>query len=223
VGRNAGSINNCYATGDVTSNRTISWNLGGLVGYNYYGSISNSYSKGNVTGANSSWYLGGLVGLNQSSSISNSYSTGTVTGGNVSTYVGGLVGNSYFDWDSNISGSYFLATSGPDNGYGTPLTDAQMRQQSSFVGWDFVWETVNGPNDVWAICEGISYPKLAWQYIVGDSDNDKDVDFTDFALIGNKWMQADSTLYCGGTDLTGDEWVDLNDLAVMCKYWLQGL
>ena len=64
-----------------------------------------------------------------------------------------------------------------------------MKQQVSFIGWDFVWETVNGPNDVWAICEGVSYPKLAWQFIAGDSDNDKDVDFTDFALIGNKWMK----------------------------------
>jgi len=135
--------------------------------------------------------------------------------------------------DSNsISSSYFLITSEPNdgnepndgsglnNGYGTPLTDAQMKQQASFVGWDFVLETANGPNDIWAICEDASYPKLAWQFIAGDLDNDKDVDFTDFAMMGNKWMQVDSNLYCGGSDLTGDGLVDWDDLAALAENWL---
>jgi len=98
-----------------------------------------------------------------------------------------------------------------------------MKQQSNFIGWDFVWETANGTDDIWAICEGASYPKLAWQFVPGDSDNDKDVDFEDFAMMGNKWRQADSNLYCGGTDLTGDEWVDLDDLAAFAGNWLHGL
>jgi len=42
------------------------------------------------------------------------------------------------------------------------------------------------------------------------------------AAMGLKWMQADSTIYCGGMDLTCDDWVDLNDLAIMCNYWLEG-
>ena len=73
----------------------------------------------------------------------------------------------------------------------------------------------------WAICKGVSYPKLAWQYVVGDFDNDKDVDFVDFATMGLKWLQADSPLYCGGTDLTGDGLVDLDDLDAFVENWLQ--
>jgi len=39
VGENRGTVSNCYATGSVTGNRCV----GGLVGYNYYGTVSNSY------------------------------------------------------------------------------------------------------------------------------------------------------------------------------------
>jgi hypothetical protein len=123
----------------------------------------------------------------------------------------------------NIGSSYFLITSGPDNGFGEPLTDEQMKQQDNFIGWDFVWESANGSSDIWVICEGNGYPKLSWQYdlMAGDFDNDWDVDFNDFAAMGLKWMEADSNLYCGGIDLTGDGLVDLYDLAIFAENWLQ--
>jgi hypothetical protein len=38
--------------------------------------------------------------------------------------------------------------------------------------------------------------------------------------MGQNWMQGDSTLYCGGSDLTGDEWVDLDDLDALVDNWL---
>ena len=75
-----------------------SYNVGGLVGENDNGTVSNSYSTGNVTGES---YVGGLVGENWQSNISNSYSTGNVTG--EESAVGGLVGS---NWDGNISNSY---------------------------------------------------------------------------------------------------------------------
>jgi hypothetical protein len=201
-----GNITNCFSTGDVSGNK---W-TGGLCGAG--GDIANCYSTGDVSGNNCT---GGLCGVG--SNITNCYSTGSVSGND--EYTGGLVGQMY----GTISNSCFLDTAGPNNGAGMPLTDTQMKQQSNFTGWDFVWETVNGTDDIWAICEGVSYPKLAWQFIAGDSDNDKDVDFTDFAMMGNKWMQADSNLYCGGTDLTGDGLVNLEDLAALAENWLRVL
>jgi len=206
-----GDINECFSTGNVTG----TYNIGGLVGGNNSDSnIRNSYALSNVTGIGGSNRLGGLVGLNDTfSSITNCYSAGTVSG---SSGVGGLVGVNA----SSINSSYFLDTAGLNNGYGTPLTDEEMKQQASFTGWDFVWETVNGPNDVWAICEGVSYPKLAWEFIAGDSDSDEDVDFADFASMGNKWLQADSHLYCGGADFTGDGIVDIEDLDAFVDNWL---
>ncbi|MHC4123883.1 MAG: GLUG motif-containing protein, partial [Planctomycetota bacterium] len=130
------TIVNCYATGSVSGGDT----LGGLVGRNFYSSISNCYATGSVNGNNN---IGGLLGYDLGS-VSNCYATGNVSG--VSSF-GGLVGNT--DYGSCITYCYFLETAGPDNGYGSPLTDAQMQQQSSFVGWDFVGETASGTSQIW--------------------------------------------------------------------------
>jgi filamentous hemagglutinin family protein len=59
--------------------------IGGLVGYSFRGTVSDSYATGSVSGAN---YVGGLVGYDHGT-VSNGYSTGSVSGAN---YVGGLVG-----------------------------------------------------------------------------------------------------------------------------------
>jgi flagellin-like protein len=80
-----------------TGNVTGEQEVGGLVGENNNGNISNSYSTGNVTGADD---VGGLVGFNDNGNISNSYSTGNVTG---ESDVGGLVGRNY---ESTVSNSY---------------------------------------------------------------------------------------------------------------------
>ncbi|WNL33232.1 GLUG motif-containing protein [Arcobacter cryaerophilus gv. pseudocryaerophilus] len=80
---------------------------GGLVGVNEYGTISNSYATGTVSGNN---YVGGLVGVNDGGTISNSYASGTVSG---TENIGGLVG-----WNSEgtITNSYTSGTvSGTEN------------------------------------------------------------------------------------------------------------
>jgi hypothetical protein len=218
-------ITNCFATGSVTGGDN-SAHLGGLIGQNGRyaegtGHITNSYARGSIIAGDNSRYLGGLLGYNYAGRITACYTTSNIVFGEGSSLIGGLIGSGR---DQYITGCYRLDPNdggGPDNGFGEPLTDNQLKQQASFVGWDFVWETANGPNDVWAICEDVNYPKLAWEYVVGDSDNDKDVDFIDFAPFGNKWMQADSTLYCGGNDLTGDVFVDLEDLAAFAENWLR--
>jgi hypothetical protein len=213
-----GNIDRCFASGDING-KDSSYSLGGLVGTNdNSGKINNCYSTGNVSSGNGSDSIGGLVGGNYyDCSITNCYSTSSITTGEETYNIGGLIG--YYD-AGDINDCYFLDVAGPNNGYATPLADSQMKQQASFIGWDFVWETANGPNDVWAICEGVSYPKLAWQFIPGDFDNNKDVNFIDFSTFASEWMQTDSTLYCGGADLTGDGLIDITDLAVFTQNWL---
>ncbi|MGA2092508.1 MAG: GLUG motif-containing protein [Sedimentisphaerales bacterium] len=207
-------VTTCYATSVVNG---ISY-VGGLAGVLWNNNARNCSATGSVTGDGN--YIGGLVGYADYAGAIYCYATGAVIGeGN---YVGGLVGyqnsgmvTSSF-WDVNTTGQ--LTSAG-----GKGKTTAEMKTESTFTnaGWDFVWETANGSNDIWAICESVSYPKLAWQYKVGDSDNDKDVDFSDFATLAGKWIQADSTLYCGGSDLTGDGFVDLEDLYAFAENWLQ--
>ena len=59
--------------------------VGGLIGDNWEGTVTNCRSSGSVTGEN---YVGGLVGISDGT-ISSSYSTGSVTG---DFWVGGLLG-----------------------------------------------------------------------------------------------------------------------------------
>jgi hypothetical protein len=76
--------------------------VGVLVGDNE-GTVSYSYSTGNVTGSVDSGGIGGMVGINLGT-VSNSYSSGSVTG---DTWVGGLVG-----WNEvgTVSNSYSTAS-----------------------------------------------------------------------------------------------------------------
>ncbi|HEY9167840.1 MAG TPA: GLUG motif-containing protein, partial [Candidatus Kryptonia bacterium] len=108
AGYNGSAITDCYSTGSVNGTNTTSNNdIGGLVGMNLDGAISEDYSTATVSGQS---YVGGLVGENYTgSTISNSYSTGNVT--SVLRYAGGLVGNNAY---GTISNSYSLgkATAG---------------------------------------------------------------------------------------------------------------
>ena len=74
--------------------------VGGLVGGQYGGSLSNSSSTCTVSGSNSR--IGGLVGIS-SSTVSNCYSMGSVSsiGSGVVWYVGGLIGDMYYCTLSN--------------------------------------------------------------------------------------------------------------------------
>jgi hypothetical protein len=72
-------------------------NVGGLVGRNIEGTISNSYSTGSVIGGG---FVGGLVGMNHEGIVGDSYSTSNVTGDH---RVGGLVGKNY---KGTVSDSY---------------------------------------------------------------------------------------------------------------------
>jgi len=161
VGSNRSTISSSFCTGTVSATNTV----GGLVGVNS-GSISNAYSTGLVIGETG---VGGLVGENQRGSgrgrhpgtVNMSYSTARVSG---NESVGNLVG---FNGDGNIISSFWNTETSaqPASDGGIGLTTTEMQTASTFLeaGWDFVNETVNGPNDIWKIAEGLSYPRLWWE------------------------------------------------------------
>lgn len=181
VGANSGRISASYSTGAVTGTTMC---VGGLVGINF-SVIASSYADAMVLSYDS--HVGGLVGQNMGPVMS-CYSAGTVTG---EEHIGGLAGSSigsacivtsytfasvtvpiYSWWGGGLVGSggakdncYFLALDdggGPDNQIGTPLTANQMKQQTSFVDWDFWGTASDGANDEWCMSDG-GYPVLAWQ------------------------------------------------------------
>ena len=114
-------------------------NVGGLLG-NGNTAIQYCYSMANVAGASN---IGGLAGNRGSGAITQSYATGNVTG---TSNVGGLTGGG----TGTITGSYYNSETlgGGSNGFGR--TTAQMKTQSSYIGWDFatpIWKIDSKAND----------------------------------------------------------------------------
>ncbi len=241
VGLNGGAVTQCYSTRVVSGG----WDVGGLVGTNR-GSITDSYATGSVTGQLS---VGGLAGTNAVSYVSEDgllggpewicisgavrrcYSSCVVAG---SYSKAGLVGDNGCGeinnslWDIETSGLASMCGNDPNNASGSNdsrgKTTAEMQTAKTFLdaGWDFVGETANGTDDIWAICEGVDYPHLSWEFVIGDFDADADTDFADFCILAEHWLAADSSFWCGGgCDLTNDGSVNWQDLMVFAESWPQ--
>jgi hypothetical protein len=106
-------VTDSYATGNVSGSGS---RIGGLVGLQGSGSISNSYATGSVGGT---LYVGGLVGYGETSgvSIATSYASGAVTGS--SNGVGGLAGI----YQGAISNSYATGSASGASGVGGLVGD----------------------------------------------------------------------------------------------------
>ena len=158
------TISNSYNTGEVgaTSSSFYAY-AGGIEGRGGASSnISNCFNIGNINAtalsATRDAYAGGITGYISNSTMSNCYNIGKVNAkASRATYIGGIEGHgTYF----TISNCYYLnniANAGNGNGTFTnvkALTDSQMKQQSSFVGFDFA--------KVWTISPSINsgYPYL---------------------------------------------------------------
>jgi len=213
------------ATGDVSA---IAW-VGGLAGENY-GTIINSYATGNVSAES---YVGGLVGVNfgfyYDACVSNCYAAGRVS---EVDRAGGLAGanmlgtfNKCF-WDSTVNPSLEgIAKMTDPNVIGESTTNMQTKSTYTDVGWDFVGETANGTEDIWDICEGTNYPKLAWQIpALGDFGCPDGVDMDDLAILCEQWLGAPGTPSADIVPLPdGDGIVNFWDFAALADSWLLGL
>ena len=163
-----GSVfDNCYSSGTVNAKNYV----GGICGYLGASSIiRKSHSDADIT---SDLHAGGLAGGSDTSArFENSYFNGTVNGTNVaggivgefigtmlncynsgavtgSADLGGLIG---YKVSGTVTSSYYDSetTGMSDTGKGTPKTTAEMKQQATFVGWDFT--------DIWEIRENQTNP-----------------------------------------------------------------
>ncbi|HOV34117.1 MAG TPA: GLUG motif-containing protein, partial [Candidatus Hydrogenedens sp.] len=99
VGRNYyfSSIKNCSTSGFLWGNYMV----GGLVGENFLGIISNNHNSGSICGVS---YVGGIVGTNSFGTLENSSGSGPVWG---FYYVGGLAGAS---GDATVNQCYSTAS-----------------------------------------------------------------------------------------------------------------
>jgi hypothetical protein len=147
-------INNSYASGNVVNKdaivNTSNQHSGGFIGSIEADSIvdiSNSYATGNITNelTGSSDTAGGFIGVSLSPiKVTNTYSIGSVTG---STTINGYLG--YSDSLSDITNSYYNKdnTINTATTYGEPKTTAELKQQSTYTGFDFttIWK-IDGTN-----------------------------------------------------------------------------
>jgi hypothetical protein len=120
-------------------------NVGGLVGDQSSGIISNTYVTGNITGNSN---VGGLVGY-YNGMISDSYSTAFLVG---SSNVGGLIGYLSSSIGAEITRSYWdMNTSGISmSAGGIGKTTEQMKDSGTFAGWN---------TNIWNITSS-DYPSL---------------------------------------------------------------
>ena len=237
---NDGSIINCYSIGEVTGNG-YAGGTGGLCGYNEYGTISHCYANCDVSGITN---LGGLCGDNLLGTISNCYSNGSVSGEN---YMGGLCGtNSGVISKSYAAGMIIELMTGSQKGGmcsnnngtitgcfwdiyacgaavsegGTGLFTDQMIIKSTYTdaGWDFLDETINGPNDIWRMCvDGVDYPKLTSIYIRnGDILCSDGVDVNDLNILAAEWLMEGEC----HADTNFDNIVNIYDLGIIAMNWL---
>ena len=220
LGGNDGEVMMCYSTSSVSGNSGV----GGLVGDNG-GEVINCHSAGSVSGI---CRVGGLVGDNGGEVIY-CYSTASVSVSGTCLAVGGLVGDPYTMqetqgivnsfWDAELCGLFECT-------HRVGLTTAQMQTKRTFVyaGWDFVGESVNGTDDIWDICEGLSYPRLRWQIPSADLTCPYGITMLDFSILALAWQSTPTvTNWDPECDLDGDEHIGAGDLAIACEQWLEGI
>ncbi|GHU95467.1 hypothetical protein FACS1894156_5120 [Bacteroidia bacterium] len=154
------TVNHCYVTGNVSGSGT---DLGGLIGSleistnGLNSTVTNCYVMCTVVAINNSSYVGGLAGHGRGT-ITNSYSVGKVS--TSSSNSGGLTGPTNTSTLPTVTSSYYdsIVAKRKDTGRGAPKSTTQMKQQSTFVNWNFTTAPI-----IWAIQENKTYPYFSEQ------------------------------------------------------------
>ncbi|MBQ7779938.1 MAG: hypothetical protein IJ404_05530 [Clostridia bacterium] len=168
AGGSSGTISSCYNTGSVSTTATDRYDYlysGGIVGANL-GTTSNCYNTGKVSSAAPKIATdffpevcaGGIAG-GSSGTISSCYNTGKVSAEGTLAYVSGGAGYS----SGTITYYYYLDNTDASVGNGADscvkCTDSQMKNQATFVGFDFeqIWTMDGDPNYPYPELSGMSH------------------------------------------------------------------
>lgn len=198
MGRNFGSVRQCYSEGLVSSG-TSSQSVGGFIGQYLEGQdCVECASWTAISTGESSSLVGGFIGQRE----------GYDSSGIISCY-----------WDIETSGISDPEEGFPDTDGIAGLPTTQMQTQSTFTGWDFVDEVLNGTDDIWAVCEGTNYPRLVWQIPTGDFVCPDGVSAEDMQFLAARWLDTDYGTV-EGAELSGDGFVGVEDIMAVAEYWL---
>ena len=151
VGLNGGSIVDSHSSVVVSVDDKKEGNdespTGGLVGFNYFGSITASFASGNVKTVGHDGD-GGLVGFNWGGSIANSYANGSSTGG-AGADAGGLVGENAAGGTVTSSYSTGSATVGSGGSVGGLIGFDQQQNPNGPTTtsyWDTTTSNITNPS-----------------------------------------------------------------------------
>ena len=137
ISYNEGTIKNV----GVTNSYIKGYNVGGICGYNY-GSISNCYYSGNVSGKvdeeyYNNFYISGVCGYNSwVGTISNCYNSGTLSETDEYSYAGGVCGLN----DGSISNCYYLEGTATGGINGNDVSgQAEAKSAEQFASGEVCW------------------------------------------------------------------------------------
>lgn len=133
-------IESCYSEAEVDGTSNY---VGGLIGSLYYGSVTNSYATGNVSGNDQ---VGGLVGWIDTASVTNSYATGNVSGNN---QIGGLIGQT----SGSVTNSYATGSVSGNEYVGGLI--GQTRHNNRFINSSYSLSNVNGSDKIGGFIGGM--------------------------------------------------------------------
>lgn len=204
-GRTQGTVENIGIenfTIDITSD--ISIYAGGLVGYNYYGTITNCFATGNVSASSADDGLvsaGGLVGFSTGvAPITNCYATGNVTSlsTNGDVYAGGLVGVCDISYVNQSSTVLYCYASGDivANASGKTYAGGFVGSTDYYIDGCYSSGNVKASSDITSYAGGFcgytSYPSLR-NYAFGNVESDSRGE----AYVGGFAGYGDSNcIYC---------------------------
>lgn len=228
IGSNQGDVTGCYSRGSLEGG-SQSREIGGLIGHvnNHYSSgfqsnIINCYSIASIVAGEGSRNLGGMVGYILDGEATDCYAAGNIIAGVDSSLVAGFVGSRSFGvsfsgclWDMEASGMNVGVAMGSVFGVVGKTTEEMQRKITySHEWWDFV--------NTWKICEETNYPRFFWQISQTDWVCPDGIGLEDFSFLAEHWSSDNcaATNNCSGTDLDTSGTIDIQDLLIYCKSWI---
>lgn len=201
VGKNLGFVSDCYSAAKVGGSEYV----GGLIGYNngsypgvrmgqVYHDVLNCYSVSDIN--STGVYVGGIAGYNRGDD-----NDSVAIDVNVVDII--IVQNDIFEdiselnesnilhcyWNKEIQTHCVTESIGWDENEEiiniAGLTTAQMQEKSTYTTLPTEWDFIN----TWGIGENQTYPYLR-EYSATDINQDKIVDYFDFAELANNWLDG---------------------------------
>ncbi len=223
TGENYGTLNIVWNRGNITGESVDGYGTyavdkgskaGGIAGYVRSGVVINAYNTGLINATNTSSggnnaFAGGIIGVTNASSatISCCYNVGQISAVSTDTsYCGGICGRS--NYSNFFSYCYYLNTI--EQGIGNnatnscvSLSDALMRKQQSFVGFDF--------DGIWSMGTGdYLYPILTHTHVMTHVDAVEPTCTTDGSI--EYWFCAKCNRYFA--DENGNQEITLEETVV---------